>query len=203
MIKNIIFDFGDVFINLNKSATPKALQQLGYDITNHPLQAIDEQYEMGKMSTDTFLQNYLHHLPSVTKEQLISAWNAILIDFPVYRFKFMQEKVAQAKNYKLIMLSNTNDLHINWVKNNVPFYEEFKNLFDAFYLSHEIHYRKPNKDIFQFVLDENQLIPEETLFIDDTTANTNTAQSLGINIWNNDPKKEDVIELFELKSNLF
>jgi len=66
-------------------------------------------------------------------------------------------------------------------------------------LSHEIHLRKPNTDIYEFVLEENQLIPEETFFIDDTEENTRTAEKLGIKIWNLIPGEEDIVDLLTRK----
>jgi putative hydrolase of the HAD superfamily len=66
-----------------------------------------------------------------------------------------------------------------------------------------MHLRKPNADIFEFVLKENNLIANECLFIDDTKDNTDTAEKLGFNIWNIDETKEDVINLFEIKKELF
>jgi putative hydrolase of the HAD superfamily len=94
-------------------------------------------------------------------------------------------------------------MHIDFIKNNVCFYEDFKKCFDKFYLSQEIHLRKPNKDIFDFVLHENNLIPNECLFIDDTKENTDMAATIEINIWNIDETKEDVVSLFEIKKDLF
>ena len=87
-------------------------------------------------------------------------------------------------------------MHIDFIKDNVSFYEDFKNCFDQFYLSQEIHLRKPNKDIFDFVLENNNLKPEQCFFVDDTKENTDTAKSLGINVWNIDETNEDVINLF-------
>jgi len=85
----------------------------------------------------------------------------------------------------------------------VTFYEDFKNCFDVFYLSHEIHLRKPNKDIFEFVLNENNLIANECLFIDDNKDNCTTSEALNINTWHINPETEDVVNLFNTKSNLF
>ena len=100
-------------------------------------------------------------------------------------------------------MSNTNESHINWIKEHISFYQDFKSCFDAFYLSHEIHLRKPNEDIFKFVLEKHQLHPSETLFIDDTIANTKTAKQLGIHVWNNNPRTEDIVNLFTIKPDLF
>ena len=66
-------------------------------------------------------------------------------------------------------------------------------------MSHEIHLRKPNKDIYEFVIESNKLTPEETFFIDDTEENTIIANSLGIKSWNLNPNSEDVVDLFSKK----
>jgi putative hydrolase of the HAD superfamily len=133
---------------------------------------------------------------------IIDAWNHIIEDFPKYRLDFIKA-LAQKKEFKLILLSNTNDMHIDFIKRNASFYEDFKNCFDAFYLSQEMHLRKPNTDIFEFVLKENNLTAKECLFIDDTKDNTDTAERLGFHIWNIDETSEDVIDLFKIKKDLF
>jgi len=203
MIKTIIFDFGDVFINLNKEgAMQKALQLFKIEKLSDSHIAANESYEQGFMSTDAFIACYMEKFPDISREDIIEAWNYILIDFPKYRFDFIK-KLAQEKKYELILLSNTNELHINWVKKNVLFYEEFKSFFKAFYLSHEIQLRKPNENIFEFVLKENNLVAKECLFIDDTAENTDTASRLNINVWNNNPKTEDITDLFSIKKDLF
>ncbi|WP_313791546.1 HAD-IA family hydrolase [Lacinutrix neustonica] len=102
-----------------------------------------------------------------------------------------------------MLLSNTNELHINCIKKHITFYDDFKNCFDRFYLSHEINLRKPNATIFEYVLKQNALKPEECLFIDDTKENILAAQQLNFQVWNNDPKTEDIIDLFTIKSTLF
>ncbi|MFY7669936.1 HAD family hydrolase [Tenacibaculum sp. MEBiC06402] len=196
MIKNIIFDFGDVFINLDKEATYRELYKLGVKEISEKMMQVYYDYEMGLISTEDFV-GYFHNEFSIDKEDLIKAWNAILLDFPLERLRFLKELAASNK-YRLFLLSNTNDLHISWIQNDwgKDLYNEFKNCFEQFYLSHEIHMRKPNADIYEFVLKENSLNPKETIFIDDTTDNTNAAKQLGIHVWNNEPGKDDVVELF-------
>jgi len=71
----------------------------------------------------------------------------------------------------------------------------FKNVFDVFYLSYEIGMRKPDEEIFQFVLDENGLIAEETFFVDDVQENTVAAAGLGIKVWNLRVGQEDITQL--------
>lgn len=197
MIKNIVFDYGDVFINLDKQATYKALEKLGVKEIDEKMMQVYYNYEMGLMSTDDFV-DFFHEEFGIDKQNLIDAWNAILLDFPLHRLDFLKEIVASNK-YRLFLLSNTNDLHISWIQEHwgEELYNEFKNCFEKFYLSHEINLRKPNANIYEFVLQENSLKSEETYFIDDTEENTISANKLGIKTWNINPATEDVAQLFE------
>ncbi len=195
MIKNIIFDFGDIFINLDKEATLKALAKFGIHEIGKESMKVAYRYEEGKISTEDFVAFFSRQL-KITKKDLIVAWNAILLDFPKDRLAFLK-KLAESKKYCLFLLSNTNDLHISWIQNDwgEELYNEFKDCFEQFYLSHEINFRKPNTEIYQFVLNENKLKAEETFFIDDTKENTDAAERLGIKTWNLIPGKEDVVDL--------
>jgi putative hydrolase of the HAD superfamily len=200
MIKNIVFDFGDVFINLDKPATIRELQKLGVEKITHEMLEIAESYEVGRISSEEFVNAFTNLHPNITGQQFIDAWNAILKDFPSHRMDFIKELHASQK-YRLFLLSNTNDLHISWIQDDwqAKLYSEFKDQFEQFYLSHEINLRKPNKDIFEFVLQENGLKPKETYFIDDTKENTDAAKELGIHVWNIDPTTEDVVDLLARK----
>jgi putative hydrolase of the HAD superfamily len=111
--------------------------------------------------------------------------------------------LSNQNNYELILLSNTNELHIEYIKQHFNFYEDFKTCFDQFYLSHEIQLRKPEKEIFDFVLSQNNLKPNECLFIDDTKENTDTAKNMGFHIWTIDETEEDITSLFEINKELF
>jgi putative hydrolase of the HAD superfamily len=132
----------------------------------------------------------------------VEAWNYILKDFPKHRLDFLKHLRDQNK-YKLFLLSNTNEMHIEYVQKNVSFFGEFKSCFDGFYLSHEIGIRKPDQHIYDYVLKQNDLNPHECLFIDDTRENIEAAKVLGIHTWNIDETQEDVVDLFSIKSLLF
>ncbi|WP_298756548.1 HAD family phosphatase [uncultured Psychroserpens sp.] len=202
-IKTIIFDFGDVFINLDKQgAMQNALNLFQLEDLPEDLVAINTLYEQGLISTKEFIAFYTDNFPHLSQKDIIDAWNFILKDFPIHRLEFIKSLVKD-NNYQLILLSNTNDLHITWIKDRVSFYDEFKACFHKFYLSHEIKLRKPNRDIYEFVLTENNLKAEACLFIDDTKVNTDAASKLGIYTWNIDETKEDVVNLFNIKKDLF
>lgn len=210
MIKNIIFDFGDVFINLDKITFNQQLKRIAKGEFSDFLQETCNNYEMGKISTEVFVDCFVEKCGNQlegenTSEKEVSfknIWNSILLDFPKHRLSFLKA-LKKSNTYRLFLLSNTNDLHINWIKNNwgSDLYQEFKSCFEQFYLSQEIHLRKPNATLYQFVLNENNLVAEETLFIDDTKENTDAAKQLGIAVWHLDPKNEDVTQLFT-KTNL-
>jgi len=203
MIDTLIFDFGDVFINLDKQgAMQNALNLFNMNTLEDDMIKTNMLYEVGKVSTDEFIDFYTSKFSYLNENQVIEAWNYILKDFPEYRLKFIQQ-LAEEKRFKLILLSNTNDMHIDFIKSNVSFYEDFKSCFDQFYLSQEIQLRKPNKDIFDFVLESNNLKPEQCFFVDDTKENTDMAESLGIKVWNIDETNEDVINMFNLKNKFF
>ncbi|WP_339625883.1 HAD family phosphatase [uncultured Winogradskyella sp.] len=202
-IKTLIFDFGDVFINLDKEgAMQNALSLFKLNTFDDAMITTNIKYEIGEISTLEFIEFYASKFQNLTKNQIIEAWNYIIKDFPKYRLNFIKD-LALKKDYKLILLSNTNTLHIDYIKENVSFYDEFKNCFDAFYLSQDIHFRKPNANIFKFVLQENNIVAEECLFIDDTKENTDIAKQLGFKVWNIDETTQDVINLFDIKSKLF
>ncbi|MCB0439057.1 MAG: HAD family phosphatase [Mangrovimonas sp.] len=195
MIKTIIFDFGDVFINLDKSATEKGLKSLGLSKFSKEMTSMNQVYEMGLISSHTFLEYYLEQVPKSNAQDLIDSWNSILLDFPLHRLEFLKQ-LKEDNRFQLILLSNTNELHIDSVKKNLSFYEEFKACFDKFYLSHEIGFRKPEAAIYDYILCENKLLAGECFFIDDTKENTESASKLGLQTWNINPLKDDITELF-------
>ena len=203
MVKTIIFDFGDVFINLDiEGFTQNAFKHFKIREFSEEMIAFNSFYEQGLISTNEFLEFYMENFPKFSKEELIDIWNFMLKDFPKHRLDFIKE-LKESSKYKLILLSNTNELHIDWIKGSIPFYEAFKNCFDAFYLSHDIQLRKPNRDIFEFVLKENNVNANDCLFIDDNEDNIKTADSLGITTWHINPKTDDITTLFKVKSHLF
>lgn len=197
MLKNIIFDFGDVFINLDKQAIFRELGERKIDLVLPPkLIDLNERFEVGAVSPDKFVSEWARIFPKLETPEIIRIWNTILLDFPDYRLDFL-EQLAAEKRYRLFLLSNTNALHIPKVEEIMGSekFGRFKNCFERFYLSHEIALRKPNADIYEYVLKANELLAEETLFIDDTKKNTDAAALLGIKVWHLQVGQEDIIQL--------
>ncbi|MBP94282.1 MAG: haloacid dehalogenase [Flavobacteriaceae bacterium] len=203
MIKTLIFDFGDVFINLDKvGAMQNALNLFQLKEFSPDMIACNEAYEQGKLTSEAFLSFYAKKFPNLTETEILDAWNFILRDFPTHRLAFLKQLTID-NQYQLILLSNTNELHIKWIQERVPFYQDFKTLFHQFYLSHEIQLRKPNHSIYKFVLNQNNLNAKTCLFIDDTEENILAASELGIHTWHINPETDDIVNLFNVKKDLF
>jgi glucose-1-phosphatase len=204
MIETIIFDFGDVFMNLDKPATERELLKLGVSGITESMYHYASQYEKGLITTENFTDFFRNQFSNISEYEFTHAWNAIILDFPEYRLEFI-EQLSKENKFNLILLSNTNALHIEKVIETMGIgrYNRFKNCFDNFYLSHEIHLSKPHFEIFNFVLNENKIDAKTCLFIDDTHIHTETAAQLGINVWNINPKNEDITHLFKIKKELF
>ncbi|WP_420322831.1 HAD family hydrolase [Flagellimonas sp.] len=196
MIKNIIFDFGDIFIDLDKPATARAMEKFGFEHLTPELDTIFKDYEKGLISSPNFLEKVSAFFPKATQNELIDAWNAILKDFPDSRLEFV-EKLAKESHYRLFLLSNTNDIHIEYVKQYMgrEKFSRFKKAFETFHLSYEMGMRKPDAEIFEFVLNADNLVASETLFVDDSKENTDTASNLGIHVWNLQVGKEEITQL--------
>ena len=96
MIKNIVFDFGDIFINLDKKLFAEELQKIHISQESEEMLPILQQYEMGLVSTDKFLTFFEERL-SVSQDKLKRAWNSILLDFPKERLRFIQN-LSESKN---------------------------------------------------------------------------------------------------------
>ena len=196
MIDTIIFDFGDIFINLDKQATVDGLEKLGLKKWNEDLNQLNTQFEKGLISEENFLLGIQKQIPSASTNEISNAWNAILLDFPLYRLEFLQKL---SKKYRLFLLSNTDSIHINHFKdrNGDDFYNRFYNCFEKVYFSYDLGMRKPDVEIYNFVINENKLIPEKTLFVDDNFDNIEGAKKTGLQVWHLLKGKEEVIELFE------
>src|SRR5690606_4529193 len=138
MIKNIIFDFGDIFVNLDKQAVFRSLKNNGINEFLPKFDALNNDFEVGKISPAEFLNRLRADFPHLSTSEIADIWNSILLDFPEYRLDFI-EKLANEKKYRLFLLSNTNALHIPHVGQvmGMDRYKRFKNCFEQFYLSHE------------------------------------------------------------------
>ncbi len=184
-VKNIIFDFGGVLIDLDFKKTYEALEKIlavnASDIYPQNQKLFDD-YEKGKVITENFLWNLQNLTKKVPESHiLVKAWNAMILGWNPEKLKFLQEI---GKNYDVYLLSNTNELHIDYVRKDLKYnhgIDDFENtFFKKAYYSHIVGMRKPEKEIYEFVLNDSCLNPAETLFIDDNIDNVNAARNVGI-----------------------
>jgi putative hydrolase of the HAD superfamily len=196
MIETIIFDFGDVFINLDKKATPLTLKKLGLIEWSSQIDSLNINFEKGLITRSDFIVGLNKLVPNASPEEVLIAWNGVLLDFPIYRLEFL-EKIS--KKYQLFLLSNTDSIHINYFKetNGDDFYNRFYNCFKKIYFSYDLGMRKPDVEIYNFVINNNNLNPEKTLFVDDNFDNIEGAKKTGLQVWHLQKGKEDVIELLD------
>ncbi|MEY4038196.1 MAG: hypothetical protein RIR67_506 [Bacteroidota bacterium] len=198
MIDTIIFDFGDIFINLDKQATIDGLQRLGLSSWNEDLDQLNISFEKGQISRDNFLLGIQKHIPNATIDEILAAWNAVLLDFPLHRLEFLQ---LLSQKYRLFLLSNTDAIHIDHFeqREGASFYGDFYQCFEKVYFSYEMGMRKPDAEIYNALIRLHELSPKRTLFVDDKKDNTDAAKTLGLQVWNLQVGQEDVVELFDKK----
>ena len=198
MINAIIFDFGDVFINLDKPELEKAFRALGLNEWHADLDLLNKQFEVGKCTELEFIQGFQKYLPHATVHDIRNAWNSVLGKFPLHRLEFLQNLKGK---YRLFLLSNTDEIHISHFEHRegMSFSRDFYNCFDKIYFSYEMVLRKPDVEAFKLLINKHELVPKRTLFIDDRKDNTEAAASLGMEVWHLQVGQEDVTDLFAKK----
>lgn len=202
MIKHVIFDLGGVLIDLDMPRCLESFRALGADpsvllqrsetsaeggrakatlcdglVANGAM----DLYQTGDISTADFVAGILIHcMPGTTEAQVLEAWNACLLTIPAYKLQFIKE--LQELGYSTHLLSNTNDAHWQFIAEE-HFYGRTGEYFQHLFLSQEMHQAKPNADIFLSVLKQLGAEPAECLFLDDTQANVDAAEALGIKVY--------------------
>lgn len=184
-LKNIIFDLGGVLLNIDYYKTKNSFLELGFSnfdemYTQYSADTLFSDLETGKISNDDFLERLVKAAEGkINSDQIRKAWNAMLLDFRVPSLDFLEEL---SKNYRLYLLSNTNAIHIEAFKE-IFTRETGKPSLDAYftkaYYSNLVGFRKPNEDIFEFILKDAGINATETLFIDDSYNNIEAAKKLG------------------------
>lgn len=196
MIRNIFFDLGGIFVDLDQSATMRELARLGFTELTPEIQELFNSYECGFIDTVTFLARASALSGNDNRQELIDAWNAIIVGFPLERLRFL-ERLKNKNEHRLFLISNTNALHLERVSSLVgeENFMDFESAFVKCYYSHEVGLAKPDAQFFLLILEENKLLAEETLFIDDTAGHIMAAKKLGLQTWHLIPGKEEIMEL--------
>ena len=184
-IKNIVFDLGGVLVDLDFKSAINGLQEAGFANVKEQLQAFDrggifQKFELGEVNADEFRTAIRENSTvTLTDEEVDTLWNLMLLEIPREKLELILELRGK---YMVYLLSNTNPIHWDYVCKNAFNYRGFRvnDYFEETFLSFEMHLTKPDKAIFEKVLEEANLLPEETLFIDDSEANCQAAEELGI-----------------------
>ena len=184
-IKSVIFDLGGVIYGVDYYKTINTFKSLGIDrfeevYAKSGQSDLFNDLEEGKISRAVFAQR-IKNLSGkdMTSSQIFDAWNAMLLGF-------MPDALACLKrlssSYRLFLLSNTNEIHINEIENRVgdAFFLDFCSLFEKVYLSHKLGLRKPHPEVFSYILEDQGLIGSETLFIDDSIQHVEGAIRAGL-----------------------
>ena len=185
--KNLIFDLGNVLYDIDFVKMYKAFEALGIpNFENHfTLNKSDQIFfdlEKGFINERAFCEgfNKLYHL-SLSHQEIVDAWNALLVGYRKESVEWVKDHNSQ---FSTFLYSNTNQIHYDQF---IPQYSReiggnFENLFKTPYYSHKMGQRKPDPASFQFILDKEGLIAEETLFIDDNEPNIIAAASVGLQV---------------------
>lgn len=178
MIKAILFDMGNVLIFFDAKRSSKAFSEAVGVPEDQVWQTffvsdLERAYTRGKISSEEFFRSVSEHFPSkIDFPTFTKLWNDIFTEN-----REMEELLWKLKkHYPLYLISNTNDLHFEHVRAQFPIVQHFTRCFP----SHIVGHRKPDQAMFEHVLREIQLKPEETVFIDDVAEFVESAKRLGI-----------------------
>jgi len=200
-IKNIIFDLGGVILDIDETIVYKELEKMGISTSelarSKEFMDIMSKFDTGIYTAPTFRKKTkaLLGLEKMTDQKFDSIWNAMLLDIPRERIEAIEQI---KKHYKIFLMSNTNEIHYDLYIRDLQLrfgYNEFDELFHKSYFSFDIHLEKPDPRFFELILDHEHLLPEETLFIDDSAKNIAAAKVLGLHTYH--------ISREELVRNLF
>lgn len=192
-IRNIIFDFGGVLFEIDYDLPAIAFEKLGFaDFKSFYTQAAQnpmfDLLETGKIENDKFLDFLNEFVPEASREQVLHAWNVILLRIMPIEVECVQ-KIRQS-GIRTFLLSNTNAIHVaefeQMIANTMDF-ELFKSAFEKIYYSNAIGIKKPHPETFLQVCEWNGLNPAETLFIDDSAQHVEGALLAGLHAYHLKP----------------
>ncbi len=186
----LLFDLGGVILNLDYQRTIRAFELLGKGefrtaYSQSAQSYLFDQFEIGKIEEQEFRNGMRALLGCEVSDSAIDdAWNAMLLDLPIERVAYLMELRAR---YRLYLFSNTNSIHLRQfqkiIENQYGNGQLLESIFDKTYYSHLIGLRKPTMAAFQFILEDQNLLANEVIFIDDSLQHIQGAASLGINAY--------------------
>lgn len=186
-IKNIIFDYGNVIFRIDFKRTQHSFTELGIEnverfFAHSGHDPLFDAFEKGLITSAEFREGIrkMTNSPQLSDQQIDHAWNTLLIGVPPENHQIL---LKAKEKYRTFLLSNNNEIHYNWIMDYLKreyHLDSNSVFFEKDYYSHLINMRKPNADIFEFIIQENNLTPEETLFIDDSPQHLKTGAAMGL-----------------------
>lgn len=184
MITNLMFDLGGVIMDIKKDNCVEAFKLIGL----HEPERFFGEYgqkgpfgllEQGLIGPNEFHKIMHEYLPSpITDQQIDDAFMKFLIGIPLHRLHQLQEL---RQRYNIYLLSNTNA--IMWDAFIVPEFTKdnlcIEEYFDGIATSFEAKVLKPDPKIFEYSIQQFKFKPEETLFLDDSIVNIESAENCG------------------------
>ncbi|GHT72611.1 D-ribitol-5-phosphate phosphatase [Bacteroidia bacterium] len=184
-IKNIVFDLGGVILTLDRNEAVRRFKSAGLENADELLDPYHQkgiflELEEGKLSERAFYDAVRTEAGKyISNKNIAWGWLGFIADCPEYKLTLLED--LRARGFRLYLLSNTNPVIMKWAMSSA-FSKNGKNLsdyFDKLYLSYRMKCVKPHAEIFQKMITNSGMIPEETLFIDDGTANIEMGKQLG------------------------
>lgn len=188
MIRNIVFDLGGVVVDLDIHLPIQRFTEIGVadaaELMNpYEHRGIFLDFENGKLDLEGFRAALSAHAgKEFTTEQITYAWMGYMKYVPPYKLDYLQEL---RKRYNVYILSNNNPAIMGWARSTAftPEGRSLSDYADKLYLSYEIGITKPDPRIFEYMMKDAGILPEETLFVDDGKRNIDTAISLGMHTY--------------------
>jgi len=185
-VKNIVFDLGGVLITLDRNESVNRFKEAGLENAEELLNPYHQkgvflELEEGKLSQEEFYDAVRKEAGKYIPDEIINyGWMGFLKELPEYKLTMLEE--LKEKGYRLYLLSNTNPVIMSWAFTPAfsPQGKSIDEFFDKLYLSYQIGCTKPHPEIFQFMFNDSGMIPSESLFIDDGTANIEMGKQLGM-----------------------
>lgn len=182
-IRNIVFDLGGVVVDIDLNRTFDQMKALGVPdlvpyVSKYSGGGFAEAFQTGHLSE----QGFVEHLCQLAGrplpyDEVERAWNAMILEYEPDRIHRLRSLKSR---YRTFVLSNTNVMHHRDFAFRVPGESDLRNLFEKVYYSHEIGLSKPSPESYLYVMHDAGLLPEDTLFLDDSADNVAAAQALGM-----------------------
>jgi len=184
-VKNIVFDFGGVIVELDTQRPIDRFKEIGVADADKLLDPYEQkglflEFEQGKVDLDTFRQRLSEHAgKELSMDDIYYGWMGFMLDVPQYKLDYILEL---RKKYKVYILSNTNPVIMRWAKSPVfnPEGIPLTAYCDKIYASFEIGVTKPDRRIFEYMFEDGGFDPKETLFVDDSKHNVEVGASFGM-----------------------